>query len=301
MAPTRNGAGDGIGVYKHITSTGNQAVKEAARLGRKRHRHDRRQFLTEGEDLLDAALARGVIPRQVFAVEGTEEDIADRFTAAGLKWPGKVELFSCSPPVMEKLSALGSGSRVAAVFDMVDRKFPGVLESATASGPAGERAAGIGPVLYLAGVADPGNVGTIMRSAAAMGAAAVLMGPGTADPYSPKSLRATMGAVFQLPFFLTVNPATAVSWAERSGFPVIAAQAHAGKSVWDADLSDGFVLVLGSEREGVPHRLAEAAQGVRIPQEGGAESLNVAMAATAILCEAARQRVKVRGDGGSQD
>jgi len=193
--------------------------------------------------------------------------------------PGATELYGVTAPVMGKLSELGSGSRVIAVCDMLDRKLPPPAEGVTS------------PFLYLAGIGDPGNVGTLIRAAAALGVAAVFFGPGTADPYSGKALRATMGAIFQVPFFLTVNPETLVGWAERSGLEILCADSHDGKPVWEASMAGGFVLVLGSERDGVPRRLLDAAaQTVTIPQSEETESINVAMAGTAILYESLRQR-----------
>lgn len=280
---------ESLGVSKQITSLNNASVKEAARLARKRYRYERRLFLTEGEDLLEAALTRGELPKQVFLLEDEEYRLEEAFSRAGIQVPaGGMEIFSCSPQVMEKLSGLGSGSRVISIFGMPDRKFPGALAQADISSP----------VLYLAGVGDPGNVGTLLRTAAAMGAGAVLLGPDTADPYSPKSLRATMGAIFALPLFLTVNAGAAVSWAESHDVRIVCADAKAELPVWDAPLDGAFLLVLGSEREGIPHRLTDAASAsISIPQQPGTESLNVAMAGTAILYEALRQR-SARGRGG---
>lgn len=286
----------------------NEAVKEAVRLKRKRHRYERRQFLAEGEDLLEAALERGISPRQVFVLEGFEGEIereaggAPAATARkGRRGEGAptaspaAEIYSCSAAVMAKLSELGSGSRAVAVFEMVDSKFPGGFKFPGGQVSGQEEASPAGPVLYLAGIGDPGNVGTLIRAAAALGAAAAVLGPGTADPYSPKALRATMGAIFQIPLFLTVNPETIVAWAEKNELPVICTHAHKGGMVWDAGLESSFVLVLGSEREGVPHRLLDAASDiVRIPQAGGTESLNVAMTGGVILYEAMKQRRQAR-------
>lgn len=293
---------------KQIISTSNAIIKEAARLKRKRNRYQSRLFLVEGEDLLESALERGLIPRQVFVLQEYEGlPACQAVMAEQPKRPGPVvpppEVYVCSQAVMEKLSQLGSGSRVISVFDMLDRKFPaGLDEPATAgegtpgevepAGAGGARAnLAFGPLLYLSGAGDPGNVGTLLRSVAALGAQAVVMGPETADPYSAKSLRATMGAIFQVPFYLTVNPETLVSWADRAGVAVICADAHTGEPAWQSPLSGRFVLVMGPERQGIPRRLLDAAQAtVRIPQTEAAESLNVAMAATVILYEAMRQR-----------
>ena len=303
---------------KQITSTSNAIIKEAARLKRKRNRYQGRLFLAEGEDLLESALERGLTPRQVFVLQGYEELPACQAVMAGQpKRPGPVvpplEAYVCSQAVMEKLSQLGSGSRVISVFEMLDRKFPAGLDEPGAAGggePGGSDEPGApgsaelpaGPLLYLAGAGDPGNVGTLLRSVAALGAQAVVLGPETADPYSAKSLRATMGAIFQVPFFLTVNPETLVSWADRAGAAIICADAHAGEPAWQAPLAGRFVLVMGPERQGIQRRLLDAAQAtVRIPQTEAAESLNVAMAATAILYEALRQRAGAgsAGSGGS--
>ncbi|MHB8858767.1 MAG: TrmH family RNA methyltransferase [Thermoleophilia bacterium] len=272
-------------------------IKEAARLHRKRNRYESRLFLAEGEDLLDAALKRGVAPRQVFVLEGHEDQVLGTREASALDEPltqaaGRLEIFICGRDVMAKLSALGSGSRVISVFEMLDLKFPAGSASVPAAAGAPDLAAkAAGPLLYLSAVGDPGNVGTLLRSGAALGAAAVALGPQTADPYSPKSLRATMGAIFQIPIYLTVNPEAVAAWADASGAGVVCADAHAGEPVWKAPLEGAFVLVLGSEREGIPHRLQQAATAtVSIPQTGDTESINVAMAGTAILYEAMRQR-----------
>ncbi|MFA5802446.1 MAG: RNA methyltransferase [Thermoleophilia bacterium] len=284
---------------RRISSTSNAIIKEAARLKRKRHRYHSRLFLVEGEDLLDAALARGIVPRQVFVLEDYEdllsgEDAQRLLTTRPTPQTAPTDIYSCSRAVMDKLSELGSGSRVIAAFEMLDRKFPAGLGAAGAdpgNGVAVDDGMSSGPLLYLAGAADPGNVGSMMRSAKALGVSAVVMGPQTADPYAPKALRATMGAIFQLPIFLTVNPESLVSWAEQAEIPVVCADAHAGVPVWEAALAGTFVLVMGSEREGVPHRLTDAAvETVHIPQLEETESINVAMAGTVILYEAFRQR-----------
>lgn len=296
-----------LGVLKSITSLSNEKVKEAVRLKRKRHRYERRQFLAEGEDLLEAALKCGIAPRQVFVLEGREGEIERNAggAPAAIARQGRyregaptalpaAEIYSCSAAVMAKLSELGSGSRSVVVFEMVDSKFPGGFKFPGGQGgqvTGQEESPPAGPVLYLAGIGDPGNVGTLIRAAAALGAAAAVLGPDTADPYSAKALRATMGAIFQIPLFLTVNPETIVAWAEKNDLPVICADAHKGGVVWDADLARQFVLVLGSEREGVPHRLLDAtSETIMIPQAAGTESINVAIAGAVILYEAMKQR-----------
>jgi len=254
--------------YRGISSTSNAIIKEAARLKRKRNRYESRLFLVEGEDLLDAALARGITPRQVFVLEGHDE-LAPTSTA----------IYACPWPVMEKLSELGSGSRVVAVFEFLDHVIPRDLTG------------GRGPLLYLCGMGDPGNVGTLIRSAASLGVSGVALAPGTADPYSPKALRATMGAIFEVPVFIGLESADLISRARAAAVDIVCADPHEGVELWHADLATDFALVLGSEREGVTEELLRAAKTtVSIPQEASTESLNVAMAGTVVLYEALRQR-----------
>lgn len=263
---------------KHITSSGNETIKEAARLKRKRHRYEARSFLAEGEDLLEAALTSGVLPRQVFLLEGREERVLAVLGAAA----AEPEVYACSPAALAKLSELGSGTRVVAVFPFLEKPLSYHADRETRAGA---------PVLYLSGLGDPGNVGTLLRSATAFGAAAVILAPESADPYSPKALRATMGSIFEVPLHLDVSPAELASWAETLGLKIVCADPHQGLPVWEVDLTGSFVLVLGAERKGVPGRLKAAAREVvMIPQAEAAESINVAMAGTAILYEALRQR-----------
>jgi len=151
--------------------------------------------------------------------------------------------------------------------------------------------------LFLAGVGDPGNVGTLVRTAAALGCDWVALGPGSADLANPRAVRAAMGATFTIPVLEGVR---AADLATRGGFRVAAAQARGGVPPWEADLTGPLVLALGAERAGLGEAGEELAGGlevvaVTIPQEDGAESLNVAAAGAAILAEARRQRASGAG------
>jgi RNA methyltransferase, TrmH family len=136
-----------------------------------------------------------------------------------------------------------------------------------------------GPLaVALHGVRDPGNVGTIIRGALAFGAASVVIGPGTADPFGPKAVRASMGAIFEVPV---------ARWENELPGPVIALVAREGEEL-RGPIAAG-TLVVGAEREGLPAEVVEAADAVaHIPIRS--ESLNAAMAATVALYEAGRVR-----------
>ena len=161
------------------------------------------------------------------------------------------------PDLLDAVSTLGSGTRVIGVYRQRWAE------------PEGE------VLVYLHGVEDPGNVGTIIRSAHALADATVVLGPGTADPYSPKAVRASMGSIFERP------PARATI--DELDGQKVALSATADRELGDLDVTGPVVLVLGSERGNLP----EGLEAVRIPVH--ADSLNVAMAASVALYEVANR------------
>lgn len=145
--------------------------------------------------------------------------------------------------------------------------------------------------MYLDAVSDPGNLGTILRSAEAMGASGVVLGSGTVDPFNPKVVRASAGALFHVP----VVEGSSLADVKALGYRVLATSSHeqaGSQSLRDADLSGAVCVVLGSEAHGVSAEHSSSVDGwIRIDHAGRAESLNVAMAATIISYEMARARV----------
>ncbi|MDX6660999.1 MAG: methyltransferase, TrmH family [Solirubrobacteraceae bacterium] len=230
-----------------ITSPHNEKLKEIRRLARRRGRERSGAFVAEGEDLLAAADAAGWPARE-------------RYVAAGSGLEG-VEVKS---DVLAKVSALGSGTRALAVYE--------------------ERwAAPVGPLcVYLHRVADPGNVGAVLRAAVAFGAGAVVLGPGCADPFGPRAVRASMGTIFSVPVARADGPGDLPG--ERVALVPRAGQALAGPAEHEV------TLVVGAERDGLPAEVVAACdRTVHIPI--AAESLNAAMAATVALYELTRNRM----------
>ncbi len=226
-----------------ITSKDNERLKEIRKLAERRHRERSGRFLAEGEDLLAAAEQAGW-------------PALERYCAAGSGLPG-VEV---EPRLLAAVSGLGSGTRALGVFEQ-------------------RLAAPCGPLcLYLHGVADPGNVGAVLRSALAFGAGSVVLGPGCADPFGPKAVRASMGAIFAVPLArasLEELPGELVALASHAGEPLRGPQARP------------LTLLVGAERGGLPDELLARADRVcHIPI--ASESLNAAMAATVALYEVNR-------------
>lgn len=198
----------------------------------------------------------------LFVAEG--EDLIAAAEAAG--WTPEILLRSgedVEPELLDRVSALGSGARVIGVYRQ------------RASGARGDLC------VYLHGVSDPGNVGTIVRAAHALADGPVVLGPGCADPFGPKAVRASMGSVFARP------PARA-QLSDLDGRK-LALDSGASATLGDvaADLDAPLVLCVGGERDGLPDEIVAAAEAIaRIPQRlDGPDSLNVAMAATIGLYE----------------
>jgi TrmH family RNA methyltransferase len=222
-----------------ITSPHNEKLKEIRKLQRKRDG----RFVAEGEDLLRAADAAGWQP-------------VDRLVAAGSGLEGT----EVQADLLADVSALGSGTRAIGVYE---QRWAG-----QATGPI---------CVALHGVGDPGNVGTIIRSALAFGASSVAIGPGTADPFGPKAVRASMGAIFSVP----------VTRSTELPRPTIALVAREGE-ILHGPLEQATLLV-GSEREGLPADVVEGCDRVtHIRIAGESDSLNAAMAATVALYEVTR-------------
>jgi RNA methyltransferase, TrmH family len=228
-----------------ITSPHNETLTEIRKLAGRKWRDKLGEFVAEGEDLLDAAEAAGWQP-------------SVRLVAAGSGLAGE----EIAEPLLAKVSQLGSSTRALAIYGQ-----------RWAPAPAGPLC------VALWGVNDPGNVGTVLRGALAFGAGSVVLGPGTADPYGPKAVRASMGALFEVP----VARVRAVR--ELPG-RTIALVAHGGAPLTAPD--GDVTIVVGAERAGLPDDVVAACDDVAtIPV--AAESLNAAMAATVALYECNRR------------
>jgi TrmH family RNA methyltransferase len=145
-------------------------------------------------------------------------------------------------------------------------------------------------VLVLAGLQDPGNLGTILRSAEAFGADGILCLPGAVSAWNPKAVRASAGSVFRLPL-LMVSERACFDRLREAGVKIFAASAHGAQPAGLVDLAGAVALLIGNEGNGVPKDLAAMADGaITIPCPGPVESLNAAVATSVLLYEASRQR-----------
>lgn len=223
--------------------------------------------------LVTAFVSRSALDRGDDALSGLARDLESDGVEVVAGSDGVMDAVS---PVRESSGAVALGDHDPATFDQV---LIGVGNGVD-----------IGMVLAPIGVQDPGNLGAIIRTAAAAGAAGVAVTEGSADPFGWKALRGAMGSTFRLPVARTGNAAAAIRCAREAGFTVLAAVPRTGRVFYDADLGGRRFMLVGTEGGGLHSELASLADDtVSVPMAPSVDSLNVAVAAAVLLYEARRQ------------
>jgi TrmH family RNA methyltransferase len=257
-------------------TSGNSRVKDARRLSRRSVRSERRLFLADGPKAVEGALEAGCVV-EVFATT----DALQRYDALVAAAPRVSEV---DDRALASLSDSVTPAGIVAVCSFLDVPLASALASARA---------GSSLVAICADVRDPGNAGTLVRTADALGADAVVLAGHSVDAYNPKTVRASVGSLFHVPLALEPDPAVAVEAAQESGLVVLAADGEGDLALDDAAelLAGPVAWLFGNEAWGLPAELAALAdRRVRIPIRGRAESLNLATAAAICLHESARGR-----------
>jgi TrmH family RNA methyltransferase len=232
------------------------------------------------------------------AIEGLH--IVEEAIRSGLKF--RVVFFSSSAATKAERLLPQIGAQVETVV-LPDKLFASAVPSETPQGVAALvrwkevsldavlAKSQTGPLLAIAGVRDPGNLGTILRSAEAFGATGAILGEGTVSPFNSKVVRASAGSVFRLPTVRT-QLAAAIASMRKQGLCLVATSSHKGTPLPEAKLAGSFVVFIGAEGAGLPRDLiSEMDEVVTIPQSPKVESLNAGVAASIVLYEVARRRV----------
>ena len=249
-----------------------QKIALVRRLSKRKDREREGRFVVEGERTVAEALR--ALPN--FRLEYI---IVAKSYALGKKY-AKCKVYTVADDIFRTLTDTETPQGIAAVV-----KFTPQLDFVSLANSL---------MVVCDGVQDPGNLGTIIRSADAVAAAAVFIGPGTVDPFNPKVVRASMGSLFHVPVINAGNSAELVKTLKRENVKIVIADHKAQRNFWQADLKGKLAVVLGGEVLGVSEEYLKAADArVNIPIFGRAESLNVAMAGTVFLYEAMRQRKEV--------
>jgi TrmH family RNA methyltransferase len=267
---------------REIASARNPALRRYRALRDAGERRATGLAAAEGFNLLREALLSGVDLTQVLLSDRARarpdfEELAARLEAG--EAAGRWECFAVRGELLEGAAHTESPQGVLAIFRPRRFTFAEILEGRGGEGKS---------VVLLDRIADPGNLGLILRTAEAAGAAGVVLSPGTVDPLNPKCVRASAGSVFRLPV-AHEDLVIAAAGLREGGWRLFATSPHGGVEYTAANLSGRVGLLLGQEGGGLAPALLERFEGLRIPT-GRVESLNVAMAAGILLYEARRQR-----------
>jgi TrmH family RNA methyltransferase len=241
-------------------------------LERRKDRYEQKAFVLEGVRLIEEAIHTGALPELLLYSETSKRilDLVEIARSSG------VETEQVSPDLLSNISDTQASQGLTAIFPFPTPPVPGLLDF----------------VLILDAISDPGNLGAILRTAAAGGVQTVILTPGTTDPYAPKVVRAGMGAHFFLPIL-------SLDWQDidlfkRQSSPVLnflASDVQGGKSCWQSDLTQPIGLIIGNEASGISDQACKAADDlIHIPMQGKIESLNASIAASILIFEVIRQR-----------
>ena len=259
---------------RHVTSRQNPLVKELRRALERAETTPDGHVAVESPRMLEEAIRSGLRFKAVFF----RDSALPRMQRLLPQISSQAETLLLPDTVFDSAVTAESPQGVAALV----RWRPRTLESVLLEGQ---------PLLLVAaGVQDPGNLGTMIRSAEAFGAAALLLAPGTVSPLNSKAIRASAGSLFRLPVVPIEYPA-ALEELRRREIKLLATSSHKGKKLAEADLTGPVAVFVGNEGAGLPRELAaEITDSIVIPHSPRVESLNAGIAASIVLYEAARQR-----------
>lgn len=265
-----------VGQVKEITSLANPIIKDIKALSLKKARDETRNFMAEGLKLVIDALELGwTIRTLVYSKAAKGKPIVEKVAARTIASGGLV--LEVSEKVMSAITRRDNPQMVAGVFEQRWMALKDV------------RPAGAETWVALDRVRDPGNLGTIIRTADAAGASGVILVGDCTDPFSLETVRATMGSVFAVPL-VKATPADFLRWKKDSGARLVATHLAGAVDYRTIDYrSKPVILMMGNEQSGLPDELAGAADALaRIPQVGRADSLNLAVATGVMLFEVRR-------------
>ncbi len=259
-----------------ITSGQNNTIKEIKALHQKKYRDAQQLYFIEGIRFVGDALENGqniikaVISDRLESLNGGSALLSKLSMVCG-------QIFCVPEKLFKEISDTQSPQGVLAVLT----KQPPDMEAALENGKA---------VVILDSLQDPGNVGTIIRTADAAGISAVLMTKGCVDVYSPKVLRSTMGSVFHLPIIEDVDIIKSLEALREKGYKIIASHLKGENNYYEEDLTLRSAIIIGNEANGISEETAALSDKlVRIPMPGRAESLNASVAASIMIYEYVRQ------------
>ncbi len=265
-----------------ITSRQNENIKAMKRFYRKKYRDQERRFLAEGVKVVREAFEAGwKVETFLYSVELLQQSQGKSLLNKARN--AQADLWEVADPVLYDLADTKSPQGVIALIVKPERSLEDFLD----------KNHGTPLIVGLDGIQDPGNLGTIMRTADACGLMGLIALKGSVDLYNPKVVRAAAGSLFYLPAIGDVDAATAIPFFKRANFQLLVADPQGEVSIYDCDFNHPTLLFMGNESRGCTDQLRQAAEKVvHIPMPGHADSLNVGVAASLFIYEAVRQKLK---------
>ena len=267
---------------RRVTSRQNTLVKDLRKAFTQSEPTGQGYIAIEGLRILEEAIRSGLKFQAVFFSNSSTAQVQRLLPQMG----SHVEVLQLPDDVFTSAVNTETPQGVAALVKLRSQKLEDVMETAGTSAL----------LMGVAGIQDPGNLGTIIRSAEAFGTRAVLLGEKTVSHFNPKAVRASAGSLFRQPLIKTKLIET-VPLLKEQGVRVLATSSHKGKPLHEANFTGAAMIIVGNEGAGVPQEiLAQADELVTIPHSARVESLNAGIAASILLYEAARQRETRSGD-----
>lgn len=256
-----------------IQSRNNALIKHAKKLKDKKYRIENKSFIVEGFRFVEEALKSSFDVENVFVSEDT---LKNKYTESIISLiEGNTKVYCVNNIIMKDICNTETPQGIAAIVKMKEYSLQNKE----------------GFYVFVDRIQDPGNLGTIIRTAHAAGAVGVLYSRGTVDIYNEKTLRSTMGSMFYLPI-IEDSKLELLSTLKNSGFKVIVSSLDTEKNFFDVNLKDKIVICVGNEGNGLSEAVyLYADEKVKIPMPGGAESLNASIAASIMIYEALRQNL----------
>jgi TrmH family RNA methyltransferase len=264
-----------------VTGSQNPVMKEVRSLRSKSSREEKALYFIEGTRFVEEAVKeylKGTAEIKYIVVSDSFAASADAAALTGPCEKRGLRVYNIPDTLFESISDTMNPQGILAVLGLhkMHLEYPEALG---------------GLVVILDGIRDPGNMGTIIRTADAAGCAAVIIPEGCVDLFNPKVLRSTMGSVYHLPILHCGSISEAISFLRGKGFTVYASHLDGAVNIYDADMSGDTALIIGSEADGISAEAQNYADAlVKIPMAGKAESLNASVAAGIMIFEAVRQK-----------
>lgn len=258
-----------------IQSKDNSLIKDIKKLKDKKYRIESNRFLIEGFRFVGEALESDFVVSLVFV----SENAVDRWQSFSMqdKVQKNTKVYFVTDQILKIISSTDTPQGIVAV---VNNKNIEVENKQ-------------GFYILVDKVQDPGNMGTIIRTAHAAGALGVIITKGTVDIYNEKTLRSTMGSIFHIPIIHDIDLKSVKNLKSR-GFRLVVSSLDTDKNFYDIDLNDRVIIAVGNEGSGISSELMDISDvKIKIPMPGGAESLNVSVAASIMMFEAVRQKLYI--------